>query len=390
MNRNGGHHAEVHTPEPQRHPARLPSHWPRSARTVSGVLPEGVRAASVKAAVIRLTKLGFLKQVRVKRDQPHWLTDEQGRRIGLKITTAGSAAIGVGDDGKGEEQPAPEPKRRVKKAAEPGEAQREAGAPRRGSKRAQIIALMQGVTGAAPNDMVEATGWLPHTTRAALTGLRHKGYAIARAGTPRPRRCTGSTLPARALEHRRRGAHVTARINGQALERELGRVAIGSGSGPRPSTASRAVASPATSSSTHVRLSLSGSPAPTPQSRPALACRLRWQRAPDLPRALLQRILAYRIQADAAGDLDATTIKLLDRLGPGEISEIPLPELRAKPGTLLVREWDGTLQRVVVLESGFAWNGGTYESLSKVARAITGTNWNGPRFFGLRDRARAS
>jgi len=56
--------------------------------------------------VIRLTKLGFLKQVRVKRDQPHWSSDEQGRRIGLKITTAGWAALGVGDDGKGEEQPA--------------------------------------------------------------------------------------------------------------------------------------------------------------------------------------------------------------------------------------------------------------------------------------------
>ena len=139
-----------------------------------------MRAASVKAAVIRLTKLGFLKQVRVKRDQPHWSSDEEGRRIGLKITTAGSAAIGVGDDGKGEEQPAPEPKRRVKKAAEPGEAQRETDAPRRGSKRAQIIALMQGMAGATLNDMVEATGWLPHTTRAALTGLRHKGYAIAR------------------------------------------------------------------------------------------------------------------------------------------------------------------------------------------------------------------
>jgi Protein of unknown function (DUF3489) len=149
------------------------------------VLPEGVRAASVKAAVIRLSKLGFLKQVRIKRDQPHWLTDEEGRRIGLKITTAGSAAIGVGDDSKGEEQPAPEPKRRSKKAAEPGEAQRETGAPRRGSKRAQIIGLMQGMAGATLNDMVEVTGWLPHTTRAALTGLRHKGYAIARGKNAR-------------------------------------------------------------------------------------------------------------------------------------------------------------------------------------------------------------
>ena len=148
-------------------------------------LPEAVRAASGKAAVIRLSKLGFLKQVRVKRDQPHWLTDEEGRRIGLKITNAGSAAIGVGDDGKGEEQSAPEPKRRVKKAAEPGEAQREAAASCGGLKRAQIIALMQGMTGATLNDMVEATGWLPHTTRAALTGLRHKGYAIARGKNAR-------------------------------------------------------------------------------------------------------------------------------------------------------------------------------------------------------------
>src|SRR5215204_937818 len=145
------------------------------------VLPKGVRAASLKAAVIRLTKLGFLKQVRVKRDQPHWLTDEEDKRIGLKITNAGSAAIGVGDDCKGEEQPAPEPKRRSKKVAEPGLAQRETGAPHGGSKRAQIIALMQGVTGATLNDMVGATGWLPHTTRAALTGLRHKGYAIVKS-----------------------------------------------------------------------------------------------------------------------------------------------------------------------------------------------------------------
>ena len=111
--------------------------------------------------------------------------------------------------------------------------------------------------------------------------------------------------------------------------------------------------------------------------------------APDLPRALLQRILAYRIQADAAGDLPAGIAKLLDRLGRGEIDGIPLPERRTvKPGTLLVREWDGTLHRVMVLEQGFAWNGVAYDSLSKVARAITGTNWNGPRFFGLRDRVK--
>jgi hypothetical protein len=55
-------------------------------------------------------------------------------------------------------------------------------------------------------------------------------------------------------------------------------------------------------------------------------------------------------------------------------------------GTVLVREWDRQSHRVMVLADGFAWNGQTYDSLSKVALAITGTKWNGPRFFGLRDR----
>ena len=60
-----------------------------------------------------------------------------------------------------------------------------------------------------------------------------------------------------------------------------------------------------------------------------------------------------------------------------------------RPGTLLTREWDGQLQRVMVLADGFSWNGTTYRSLSKVAFAITGARWNGPRFFGLRDRVPA-
>src|SRR2546421_12405169 len=56
------------------------------------------------------------------------------------------------------------------------------------------------------------------------------------------------------------------------------------------------------------------------------------------------------------------------------------------PGTVLVRDWDRQSQRVMVMSDGFAWNGQTYDSLSKVAFAITGTNWNGPRFFGLRGK----
>ena len=53
---------------------------------------------------------------------------------------------------------------------------------------------------------------------------------------------------------------------------------------------------------------------------------------------------------------------------------------------MLGREWNGQMQRVAVLADGFAWNGKTYPSLSKVAFAITGTRWNGPKFFGLRDK----
>ena len=55
-----------------------------------------------------------------------------------------------------------------------------------------------------------------------------------------------------------------------------------------------------------------------------------------------------------------------------------------KAGTLLVREWNGRLERVMILEKGFAWNGQTFGSLSQIAKAMTGTNWNGHRFFGLR------
>ncbi|WP_375459488.1 DUF2924 domain-containing protein [uncultured Enterovirga sp.] len=123
--------------------------------------------------------------------------------------------------------------------------------------------------------------------------------------------------------------------------------------------------------------------------------RRRWRRlvgapAPvQLPRSLLHRVLAYRVQANALGDVDRDTARELRRMAEeGREAEVmPLPELRpVKPGTLLVREWEGTLQRVMVLAEGYAWNGVTYPSLTGVARAITGSSWNGPRFFGLRAR----
>jgi hypothetical protein len=135
--------------------------------------------------------------------------------------------------------------------------------------------------------------------------------------------------------------------------------------------------------------------------------RARWRklfRAPapcHLPKYLLFRILAYRLQANALGDLDRESVRFLQKvaadreqrrkagtLKPGSKAPPkipPVPDRRSlKPGTILVREHDGVLHRVMTMEAGFAWNGVTYRSLSEVAQAITGTNWNGPRFFGLR------
>jgi hypothetical protein len=111
-----------------------------------------------------------------------------------------------------------------------------------------------------------------------------------------------------------------------------------------------------------------------------------------LPRHLLFAIIAYRIQADRFGDLDHETRQLLDRIGAKESGAamsarlVSFDQKRTElmPGTVLVRDWDRQSQRVMVMSDGFAWNGQTYDSLSKVAFAITGTRWNGPRFFGLR------
>jgi hypothetical protein len=112
---------------------------------------------------------------------------------------------------------------------------------------------------------------------------------------------------------------------------------------------------------------------------------------PHLPRHLLFRTLAYRMQADRLGDLDDESRRLLDRSGSPEKAGQNAARLvrriaDVRPGTSLGREWNGRMQQVAVLAEGFAWNGKIYRSLSKVAFAITGTRWNGPRFFGLRDK----
>jgi hypothetical protein len=98
---------------------------------------------------------------------------------------------------------------------------------------------------------------------------------------------------------------------------------------------------------------------------------------------LLSRLLAWRIQADAFGGLDAATIRRL-RSSPDTSASLSLV-----PGTRLTREWQGLRHEVEVLEVGFQHHGTIYRSFSEAARAITDTRWNGHRFFGLRSRSPA-
>jgi hypothetical protein len=104
---------------------------------------------------------------------------------------------------------------------------------------------------------------------------------------------------------------------------------------------------------------------------------------PELNRPLLIRALAYRMQERALGGLSPATRRVLLEFADDAVAARPARPSGPSPGTVLVREWHGTSHRVTVLETSCCWRGRRYRSLSEVARAITGTRWSGPRFFGL-------
>ena len=115
--------------------------------------------------------------------------------------------------------------------------------------------------------------------------------------------------------------------------------------------------------------------------------------APNNSRTFLESRLAYRIQELTYGGPDKQTRRLLDMLADEVEGTLTRKAQIADPrnpvvGTKLIREWDGVAHTVTVLREGFDWGGQRYKSLSAVARAITGTRWNGYRFFGLRERKR--
>jgi hypothetical protein len=121
----------------------------------------------------------------------------------------------------------------------------------------------------------------------------------------------------------------------------------------------------------------------------------RWRELFETPRPerlygpLLIGVLAYRLQEKAFGGIKPATRRLLRRVAglPAERRSLDrLTRPRLKPGAVLLREWHGTTHRVAVLENGLEYHGQHFNSLSEIARRITGSRWSGPLFFGFKHR----
>ena len=131
--------------------------------------PDRIADKAVHALAARLVRAGLAAEIPVRPDQPHWRAGDD-TLVGLRITQVGLAAIGVSE---GDDLSSPELD--IKTVSQPPRA------PRAGCKQAVVVALLQREEGASLKDLIAATGWLPHTTRAALTGLRQRGYVLSRS-----------------------------------------------------------------------------------------------------------------------------------------------------------------------------------------------------------------
>lgn len=122
--------------------------------------------------------------------------------------------------------------------------------------------------------------------------------------------------------------------------------------------------------------------------------RAEWRRVhrappPQVTTDLLIRGIAYTLQEKALGGLSRSARSELARIGT-RTTEAPRPrDVTIKPGTALVRSWNGVTHNVLVEADGYRFDGASYRSLSAIAEIITGTHWSGPRFFGLRRQGRA-
>ncbi|TAL81488.1 MAG: DUF3489 domain-containing protein [Beijerinckiaceae bacterium] len=152
------------------------------------VVPLNINKAAASKVGSSLVARKLMREVRSKPGMPGWRQADDGRSISLMLTRAGRDAIGV-DDGSVDEAPTAAKATTVTRAASSKKLSPEisapwstaVGGPRAGSKQAMVIGMLSSKAGATLDKLVEATGWLPHTTRAALTGLRKRGFTIERS-----------------------------------------------------------------------------------------------------------------------------------------------------------------------------------------------------------------
>jgi hypothetical protein len=143
--------------------------------------PAKIKGAALTKVGVKLAKLGLAREIGAKAGAPIWRRDDAGQGYALKLTAAGLKAIAVDEGSQDTIESSEAPLPQAKEVASPDEGSQPACVvPRDGSKLALVIEHLQRADGATLIDLTQATGWLPHTTRAALTGLRKRGYAVIR------------------------------------------------------------------------------------------------------------------------------------------------------------------------------------------------------------------
>jgi hypothetical protein len=143
--------------------------------------PATIKGAALSKVGVKLAKLGLVREIEAKPGAPIWRRDDAGHSYALKLTAAGLKAIAVDQESRGASEPSEAARREAQNVASLDEGEHPARVvPRDGSKLALVIEHLQRADGVTIIDLMQATGWLPHTTRAALTGLRKRGYAVIR------------------------------------------------------------------------------------------------------------------------------------------------------------------------------------------------------------------
>jgi Protein of unknown function (DUF3489) len=141
-----------------------------------------IKGAALSKVSAKLAKLGLAREIEAKPGAPIWRRDDAGQGYALKLTAAGLKALAADEESRDAIEPSEAPQPEAKNVTSPDEDDNPArvAIPRDDSKLALVIKHLQRANGATIIDLTQATGWLPHTMRAALTGLRKRGYAVIR------------------------------------------------------------------------------------------------------------------------------------------------------------------------------------------------------------------